>query len=399
VALTLLPEQPISLHDAHNWATYKKSLERTPLAHKYLRETLRSWVEVADVPNPLVLPWIRSLVNGDLEFLERFLIDLESEMGESNLGMLLDDLLRKKGSASDIRRDIASLWGEIMAFRYLRDLGANEVKKITARGDWLADDQTVSVKTILDIDHNYGVVEDALEGYAYLDECPTIRQLAHVRVKNGRGLDYEFMAKVLRLIDMHLEKILAFLVKDLGFPDWYFSSIEVEALRIPEAAHADESGRLLLKATRHDHEKMLLTLDDIRAGKPANGPGHGIELEFELGEPESPEFSTTNDLNTWSGMPQVDKVRLGRQISGKICELVDKNAGKNLSEFAAWINIAMHPSLQQGVATQNDEFRDFLANHVGEVEFSVVVYAYGGFELAKPVFANFGPPLRFSRPT
>jgi hypothetical protein len=395
MGLTFIPEKPISLRAARDWSTYEANLSLTPRVRKHLEDTLRSWVTESGIRNPLVLPWVRILADGTLETLETHFGVLESTIGETSLSRLVRDLLRKKGPALDIRRDVAALYGEIIAFEKLKDMGAKSVDKITVDGDWLADGLTVSVKTILDTDHNYTQIEDAIEGYAYLEECPSLRRVGSVRVTDGKGLDNEFMRKILWLIDEDLESILLFVAEGLGFPAWCNCSIE--ALRIPEIAHADEKGRMVLKVARHGCKLLRISIDDIRAGEPPDGDGHTVCLEMESRDDNSCAFSITNDLNVWWGVPDVDRERLGRQICGRVQEVSTKSVVRSGRDFVGWINIAIHPSLQQGIARQPERFRQFLSQRIGEPSFPIVVLAYGGFELAKrPFVAAFGPPLSFS---
>jgi hypothetical protein len=392
MALTMLPESPVCLSDARDWSLYEDGLAHIPLARKYLGETLRSWVEESGIPNPLVLPWVRALYDGTLLFLERHLEDLEATLGVPNLEDLLDDLLRKTGPALDLRRDVAALYGEIVAFRGLRYMGAKSIQKVTTRGDWHADGVDISVKTILGIDHNYQQIEDSLEGNGYLEECPTLRRMRHIQLQKGRGLDNELMTKALRLLDHGLERLLAFLLDDFGYPDWYHFSLE--GLRIPGAASMDESGKLSLKAMRYDERSILLVLEDIRAGESSDSVGHGLEMEFEVRDDDAHAFSTNNDLNAWWGMPEIDQKRLGKQIASKVEEIMRKR--RQGSPLAGWINIEMHPSLQKGIAAKPESLGRFVSEWVGKCDIPLLVHALGGFELARPVTCSFGPPLDFT---
>jgi|GEM_PF-3035117 len=392
MALTMLPEAPVGLSEARSWALYEGGLAKTPLARKYLEEMLRSWVEQSGVPNPLVLPWVRALYDGMLSFLEPHLEDLETTLGDSNLASLVDDLLRKTGPALDLRKDVSALYGEVVAFRGLRGMGAKSIQKMTSRGDWHADGVDVSVKTILDIDHNYQQIEDSLEGNAYLEEFPTLRRMRRIQLRKGRGLDNELMSKVLRLLDHGLERLLAFLLDDFGYPDWHYFSLE--GLRVPEAVPVDEHGRLSLKAMRHGNRSILLVLEDIRAGEPPGSDGHGLEMDFEKSDDDSHAFSTNNDLNAWWGMPEIDQKRLGKKIAGKAEEIMSKK--REGSPLAGWINIETHPSLQQGIAARPEALRQFASEWIGETDIPLLVHAFGGFELAKPVTCSLGPPLDFS---
>lgn len=318
-------------------------------------------------------------------------------MGESALSELLFDLLQKHAKqrpAMDVRRDISALFGEIMAFRGLKEMGARDIAKITSKGDWLADEVTVSVKTVLDVDHNYRQIEESLEGLAYLEEAPFTRLMGHIRIFDGKGLDNEFMSKTLKLIDSSLEKILGFLLSGMGFPEWYYTIGEIEAIRIPEVADKSETGRFHIKACRSDRTTLSLEIEDIREGESTQSKGHGIRLSMKFREDDSLAFSTNNDLSAWYGWPEVDQARLGNKILGKLKGIESKYDG-DATRFAGWISIETHPKFQPGVASLPAKIQDFLARLVGQKEYPVFFLFYGGFELAKPLLLQFGGPTCF----
>jgi len=389
MGLTMLPEKPIPLRAARDWANYEKNLGTTPLVREYLLEILKGWVESPKIPNPLALPWVRALVNGDLGLLEQILVEFESSIGDSNLSKLIPDLLRPNEPLQHTHRCLSALFGEVMTFRKLKELGAENVEKLTTWGDWRADGLTISVKTILDIDRNYQVIEDVAEGLACLEEYPMVRATSHFRVFNGVGLDDRFMAKVLDFLHADLEEILEHLVSGMGHPRWAYSS--VEALRDPDMAGTNEKGRFLVKGFRR-HKKVIAELEDVGVGEPPKQE-HRIKFEIELRQDASHEFATSNDFNAWSGEPEIDREKLGRQIAGKLNTIEMKNKGKDISRFAAWINIEAHPSLQPGIAGHPERIRALISEFVEGVDFPVLVYIYGGFELAKPVLLLFGPEL------
>jgi len=389
MGLTMLPEKPISLRAARDWANYEKNLGTTPLVREYLLEILKGWVESPKIPNPLALPWVRALVNDDLGLLEQILVEFESSIGDSNLSKLIPDLLRPNEPLQHTHRCLSALFGEVMTFRKLKELGAENVEKLTTWGDWRADGLTISVKTILDIDRNYQVIEDVAEGLACLEECPMVRATSHFRVFNGVGLDDRFMAKVLDFLHADLEEILEHLVSGMGHPRWAYSS--VEALRDPDVAGTNEKGRFLVKGLRH-HKKVFVELENIGVGESPRQE-HRIKFEIELRQDVSHDFSTSNDFNAWSGEPEIDREKLGRQIAEKLGKIKTKNIGKDTTRFAAWINIEAHPSLQPGIARHPERIRAHISELVEGVDFPVLVYIYGGFELAKPVLLMFGPEL------
>ena len=389
MGLTMLPEKPIPLRVARDWANYEKRLGTTPLVRKYLLEILKGWVENPKIQNPLALPWLRILIDGDLGSLEQFLVEFESSMGESNLSRLIPDLLPTSAPLQHTHRSLSALFGEVMTFRKLSELGAENVEKLTTWGDWHADGLTISVKTILDIDRNYQLIEDVVEGLGYLEEYPMVRSTNHFRVFNGDGLDDRFVAKILGFLHSDLEEMLEHLVSGMGHPRWAYS--KVEALRDPDVAGTNEKGRFLVKGLRH-HKKVFVELEDIGVGESPRQE-HRIKFEIELRQDVSHDFSTSNDFNAWSGEPEIDREKLGRQIADKLGTIETKNIGKDTTRFAAWINIVAHPSLQPGIAGHPERIRGLLSEFVKGVDFPVLVYIYGGFELAKPILLQFGPEL------
>ncbi len=80
MGLTMLPEKPIPLRVARDWSSYERNLDGTPLVRKYVLEVLKGWVENPKIQNPLALPWLRALIDGDLGSLEQFLVEFESSM-------------------------------------------------------------------------------------------------------------------------------------------------------------------------------------------------------------------------------------------------------------------------------------------------------------------------------
>ncbi len=276
-----------------------------------------------------------------------------------------------------------------MTFRKLSELGAENVEKLTTWGDWHADGLTISVKTILDIDRNYQLIEDVVEGLGYLEEYPIVRSTNHFRVFNGDGLDDRFVAKILGFLHSDLEEMLEHLVSGMGHPRWAYS--KVEALRDPDVAGTNEKGRFLVKGLRH-HKEVFVELEDIGVGESPKQE-HCIKLKIELRQDVSHDFATSNDFNAWSGEPEIDREKLGRQIADKLGTIETKNIGKDTTRFAAWINIVAHPSLQPGIAGHPERIRGLLSEFVEGVDFPVLVYIYGGFELAKPVLLRFGPEV------
>ncbi len=248
------------------------------------------------------------------------------------------------------------------------------------------------MKTILDMGHNYRLIEEAIEGLGYLKESPAMRATRRFRISEGEGLDYQFMNKILGFIDSDLESTLQYLILRMEANDWMHC--RVEAVGIPKQRNDQEKGYFQFKAYRDDSEKLRFTFNDIRAGEPKERE-HRIHFDIEIRSDDSLAFSTNNDLDSWWGWREVDQKRLGAQVADKLQSIFHRNKGKNITDFAAWINIEAHPSLQIGIAKQPNTLRDFLARVIPAADFPVLICVYGGFKLTEPLLFGFGSVAGF----
>jgi len=316
--LTVLPEEAFSEDTVRDWSTYEPNLARTPLAEKYLREVLKAWIENPKIHNPLAIPWIRSLATGGLLTVERFLSSFENELGQANLAALIPDLLPSNEPILQTLRKPAALYGEIATYRELRKRGAESIKKIESVGDWLADGHTVSVKTILDLDSNYQLLESAFEGLAWRAETPLTRRVKEFRVYKGEGLDNRFMAQILDFMHSDLEVLLSQLAVMTPYPRWYYA--QMEFMRDPVAAGTSEKRRFLVKAHRQEGSEIFIELRGI-GGSPSAAGANQIQLKLVLRHDASTQLWMSNDYDAWSESGQSDFGKLGDQIRGKLDEL------------------------------------------------------------------------------
>ncbi len=307
-------------------------------------------------------------------------------MGSENLRKLLADTLRPNGPVYDIQRSIASLWGEILTFRELRKTGQT-ISKITERGDWLVDKTVVSVKSILDMDYNYRLLESTVVGLSYVDSFEVIRQCGSIRFSNAIGMDDSFLKKVVDFLNSSLKDLLNVLFEGFQEPEW--TNILLEGSRFYTKA-GSTTGFLEFTATRYNEGEINIRLNEHRSGEQEKD-GHALTIDIERRSDNELAFSVTSDMNTWWGWPEVDQERLGKQIRERIKKL-DHNWRQEDTPFVGWVNIEAHPSLQEGIELDRRRLGEFLKTAVGNVPFGVVFYVHGGFELAdKPVVVCIGP--------
>lgn len=388
MALDLLPDRLVTKDELHKWVTYAPRLEGQKYGVKYLSKYLRSWIENLRVGNPLQIPWVRALLSGGIRSLHRTLCDLEAQMGERVLPSLLADTLRVTTPAHEVSRDIASLFGEILAYRELRKRHA-QIEKITEHGDWKADDIVVSVKSVLDMGFNYQLLENAIEGLLPLAESESLRMCRSFRLAKGKGLDYQFLKKLLGFINEHLEPVLRVALGLFQSREWVHLGMEAQRYYLDSDERC--AGFLNVSLRRYRDCGIMLNLKGEREGE-GDDASHVLEIAIEERHGEDQSVSVTNDMNTWWGMPEVDKKRLGRKISENIDKLkATKGKLSANTPFKGWINIAAHPSIETGIAKKGPAFRDFLTSYIGKTDFEVIICAHGGFELSKPHILVFAP--------
>ncbi len=382
-----IPRSPIALKNTHIWANYEPGLCATPFVRKYLHGILRKWVEDSrQIHNPLVLPWLRHLVlnnsGSPLSRLDQILEKLEQVMDEDNMHSLVNDLLSKPADARGVLTAIASFWGEVTAFERLRTMTASPIRKITEYGDWEVDGMPVSVKTLVEMSHNYWTIQETLVGYACLAECRTLGRASTIRLLRAEGLDDLFMKDILWFIETDLDGVLEFLLLDLSFPDWYTAS--VESTRVSGLDRAGEDGRLQLSAMRHCQDAVQLALRDIRGGAQDAPRSHRIELSVELGEDTSGVLRISTDHDAWWGNPNLDQVNknlVGKKIRAALDKIAEARRKSKASMLVGWINFGVHPSLQTGMASDPANFREFLSSLVRDSDLPVIVCPYEVFEV------------------
>jgi len=386
VAIHILPKTTLNQDQVKDWNRYKPMLARSPTVQRYLEPRLKGWVTNEKIDNPLQISWVQILLDHGLSTLERFFREFEASMGSENLRKLLADTLRPNGPVYDIQRSIASLWGEILTFRELRKTGQT-ISKITERGDWLVDKTVVSVKSILDMDYNYRLLESTVVGLSYVDSFEVIRQCGSIRFSNAIGMDDSFLKKVVDFLNSSLKDLLNVLFEGFQEPEW--TNILLEGSRFYTKA-GSTTGFLEFTATRYNEGEINIRLNEHRSGEQEKD-GHALTIDIERRSDNELAFSVTSDMNTWWGWPEVDQERLGKQIRERIKKL-DHNWRQEDTPFVGWVNIEAHPSLQEGIELDRRRLGEFLKTAVGNVPFGVVFYVHGGFELAdKPVVVCIGP--------
>lgn len=109
----------------------------------------------------------RLLINDDLDYFNRNLANSEKELGEENLIKIFYELESQEGGTEEILKKLESLIFEICTGLKLKKRGFKNLEKINKYGDWKAEESIISVKSILDLDFNFQIIDNVLRGLIY----------------------------------------------------------------------------------------------------------------------------------------------------------------------------------------------------------------------------------------
>lgn len=201
--IDLIPSCLIKKDSINDWNSYSKNIDKFPYVKKYLEPLLIRCIE--NTNNPLAIGWVVSLLRGTLDGLEKTLRKLEDDLGEDNLRGVFRELEKSKASDADqINVKIDSLWGEISVFNSLKKR-YSLVEKLDEIGDWLCDGSTIlSVKTKLDLDLNYELIENSIKSLYFLEENDDMIRYNTISLMRPIHIDHAFREKIIWFIENHL---------------------------------------------------------------------------------------------------------------------------------------------------------------------------------------------------
>ena len=88
--LDLMPKKFIKRSDINKWEMYSDGLVGQKYAQKYTEKLLKKWV--ATLNNPLNNPWVKHLFENRLRHLDVLFERIESDIGEENLMLFIDEI-------------------------------------------------------------------------------------------------------------------------------------------------------------------------------------------------------------------------------------------------------------------------------------------------------------------
>jgi len=378
-----LPKNLISKKDLKIWKKYSAGLKDKKFVKKYLETTLKKWVK--NLSNPISINWILWLYKNKLEKLNKNLESLENKMGEENLTLIFDELKKEGGNTESVLIKIDSLTGEIIAFEKLTDDGHTNLIKISTGGDWESETAIISVKSILDLDLNYQLIENTIQGMICIQENSILRKYSKIRLDDEKKLDHKFRKKIIWFLENSLLNTLQFIDEELENND----NIEIETTKF-YIKKKQQTGYLkiyLYGNSKHSKKTITITLQEDRVGKPKLE--HQLEIYFRINDSQYRNiFSISFNTNTYRDGKPLDFDRLQESIQKHLNKFdQDKEKLKNNKSFIGWINISIHPMHESYVLKNKEKIEEFMKTNKGDRKYTIVfcLNPQLGFDLRKAI--------------
>ncbi|MCK4527982.1 hypothetical protein KAW18_11480 [candidate division WOR-3 bacterium] len=376
-----IPKEFISQKDINNWERYSTGLKDNKFVKKYLETTLKKWV--GNLSNPLSINWVQWLYKNKLKKLNEHLEAFENRMGEENLTSIFSELKKEGDDTETVIIKIRSLTGEIIAFNKLISNGHKNLKKISEGGDWESETAIISVKSILDLDLNYQLIENTIQGMVCIKENGILRKYSKIRLHDEKKLDHKFRTKIIWVLENSLLNTLQFIDGELENND----NVEIKTTKF-YIENGQQTGYLeiCLYGDSDDSKKTVAAaLQEDRVGKPKLEHQLRIELGINYSQ-YSNVFSISFETNTYWDGQNLDFDYLQKSIQ-KHLEKFDKEQRRSNKSFIGWINISIHPMHERYVLENKEKIEELLRTTKGDRQYKVVfcLNPQWGFDFKKAI--------------
>lgn len=385
--LDVMPKKFIKLSEINNWKNYSNGLIGQKFAKKYTEEILKKWVE--SMENPLINPWIHQLFENRLNGLNNFLEQLEDEIGEKNLFLFFNEIMNEGSESEYILKKIKSIYGEIRTFNELKKENPNQIKKISKIGDIECDNEIISIKTILDLDLNYQIIEEIIRGLLLIEENKVVRKFNYIKLMNGENIDDNFLFSVSDFLNSTLIDSLEYMSKQIHQD---YIHIELFMNKYDKAGIRNSLFESKINKYANHEDIIIFELSEKLIGENNNRISK-IKLRFvdDLNKQKN-SFSVSYDTNTYFEGNEISELFLRNRISS-IIRKFDESFTKvpEDKEFIGWINITIHPTHEDYVINNKEKIHSLLKSIVGDKEYEIRVSLnpQWGFDLKETTVMRF----------
>lgn len=377
--LDIMPQKLIRKNDLNNWGRYSDNISN--YVKKYLQDTLKYWIE--HINNPLSIRWVLELFEGEIDYLDKTLKELEEKINENDLKDLIKELPKKTKYPSEITKKILSLNGELYALNELSQKYKN-IKRIYSVGDWECDDTIFSIKSILDLDFNYQVMENHIRSLFFIEENNTLRNYDYILLQAQENIDDKFREKIISFLEVELINLLIKCDSFSGYKELVAN--DVDATKSPVVLI-----RVSMDKKDTSEREVIITIREDRSGKLKSY--HQVEIILKDGKTDKIGFSIEYDTDCyWEGC-LMDRNKVKSRIEEKVKEF-DKGFQKSKEKnkyFEGWINVSVHSMHEGDINKNKDEIWQFIKGVIGTKNYKIHVSfsPQMRFDLEKPVILDF----------
>jgi hypothetical protein len=353
--IDIIPKKILKVSEIKKLENYSCDFNNYYVIKKYMEEIFKQWITGEKIKNPMTIFLIRQLHSGKLDKLEQKLKNLQEKIGEESLNSISDELKDEKGNEVEVIKKLKSLQGEIIAFNNLPVTEHNNLKKCKEVGDWENDHAIISVKTILDLDLNYQLIEETIKGMAFVKENDILRRYNKIRFKEGINLDDNFRTNVINFLENLFLNILYIIDLGLNSQDEievktvkYFHKKDIQTGNIEVTVNGYIEGR--------SKKIVEFNFQEYRTGE--SKLKHIFSIKMEVNVKNDSTFLINYNTNSYFEGCAIDWDVLKKKITHHLVK-IDKNKD-NKKRIIGWINISIHPKHECYFLENKERVSEFL---------------------------------------
>ncbi|MFW5700534.1 MAG: hypothetical protein ACOCWM_02495, partial [Cyclobacteriaceae bacterium] len=375
------PEKLIPRSKLNNLDYYDPEFGGFHLVKKYLNDILNNWIKTLE--NPLAIDWIQLMSQFKMEQVESRLSQYENQIGENNLIAVLEELANEGGNVPAILQKIESLQGEIIAFHMLKKLGHQNIVKINKIGDWQSNSSLVSVKSFLDLDIQYQIIEHLIKGPYYIAENSVLRNYDKIFIYDQKMLDYQFLTNVFAFIQNSYVNTINYL-DEQDFSDYLHINFYKHMLNQIKGNNA----LFQVEVRKHQDQKEITIVFQLKEKRGSESEEHLIKIMVKKQLEEAKKNIYIHyDSNTYFEK-NLDLSIIRRYFDLKV-ESFDTSFQKYTGEkeYIGWINISIHPQNETFAIDNIDLIKQNISSWYGNKLYKIIVclHPQWSFDLKEPI--------------
>lgn len=380
------PKRMISHDEINNWNSYCDGLSSLNHIKKYLETVLKKWID--EIDNPLIIPWIRQLYNHELGFFDNALESLENQIGENNLEFILSELSTHGSQPIDLIKKVKSLQSEVFVYSHLSNIGHKNIKKITEIGDYESDSAIISVKSILDLDINYQIIENVIWSLLFIQENDVLWEYAYIQLMKGDGIDDRFLKNIISFIEKSLITLLEYInsEQDTGM------RIKIEKFVPLFDGTGQNKGNTRFSVCNYYQDNEINLLIDIIEKRKFESKNNDHKLQIKITkrkENEHHHFHVAFDTEAYVVGTPLDLSILKNRVERNL-EKFDKiiNQKSFIKDFIGWIDISISPMHTNFVKNKIDLIKEELMPIKSNRQYTIYVSLTPQFpsDLKAPIY-------------